>query len=168
MLDGSTAEGFLWEGENRVRYLGVVRDILLLDRTMLDIEMRDIEWVEASWHVSKEDEAIWNNSRTYEELASEDYLTRPVVYARDPFHVGRDYQWESDSFICINGVGTTEENVDGWRRFTIWAPSPGVAQGAPMEYLFDMVLDGQKFNLPSAGGPYFIDPVNNTYKVHWR
>ena len=118
--------------------------------------------------MSIEDEAIWNNSRTYEEMASEDYLTRPVVYARDLFLVGRDNQWESDSFICINGVGTTEENVDGWRRFTICAPSPGVAQAEPMEYSFDMVLDGQKFNLPSAGGPYFIDPVNNTYKVHWR
>ena len=94
---------------------------------MLDIEMRDIEWVKR--HVSKEDEVsgITANIRG---LASEDYLVRPV-YARDPFHVGRDINGKATASSASTASGLSKRTLMAGED-TI-APRAWVAQAGPME-----------------------------------
>lgn len=54
-----------WWGSRAV-YFGAVRNLSLPGGTIVQIRTSDIDWVEATWHVSAEDETIWNGSRVYE------------------------------------------------------------------------------------------------------
>lgn len=157
-----------WQG-NRARYLGVVRGLALPERTTIEIKMDDIDWIEASWHVSAEDEAIWNATRQYEASALDEYLDRPVIYVRDPFQVGRDDIEYDASFLGINGCSWIRGNIEGWREFAIGAKNSLLGNDHFMDdYSFQPCIDGRKFNLPSEGGRYLIEPIDNAYSVHWK
>lgn len=154
-----------WWG-SRAIYYGVVRNLALPGGTIVEIRMSDIEWVEASWHVSADDEPIWNGNRVYEAPASQAALDRPAIYVRDPFQVGERPTVYHNLLIKINGSSSWGENPDGWRLFLIRAENPRVGEDNEAKYEFNPYLPGDKFNLPQA--LYWIEPIDNVYWVHWK
>ena len=151
--------------QSRALYYGVVRNLALPGHTIVEIKMNDIEWVEASWHVSEDDEATWNGNRLFEAPASWQYLDRPTVYVRDPFLLGPKPQHQS-LLIRINGRYSWGDNPDGWRPFTIRATNPYVDTDNTTEEEFNPYVPSDKFNLPESF--YWIEPIDNVYHVHWK
>lgn len=156
--------------ESRALYYGVVHALSLPGGTIVELEMNDIDWVKATWHVSSEDEHIWNNDRVYEADASHDYLDKPAIYVRDPFQIGEYPRNYHDLLIGVEGRVSWRDNPDGWRLFVIRATNEGDGKPYQTIYKFCPYLKGDKFDLqfdlPQIY--YRIEPTNNTYWVHWN
>lgn len=156
-------------GKDRARYLGVVQGISLQDKAIADIKMDDISWVEASWYVSQEDEAIWNSDgRQYSVSTYQDRFERPVIYVRDPYQIGEEPSlWRDESFVRVYGHLNIGENTDGWRRFDLCAENEKPGESHTTLHSLQPYIDGRKFNLPLWSGGYLIEPMDNIYCVQW-
>lgn len=153
---------------NRAYYLGVVRGLSLQGGALVDIKMDDIDWVETSWRVSEEDELTWNKGdRLYEASALQHWFDKPVIYVRDPFQIGENPSYD-ESLLGIWGCSKMYENGDGWRRFEVSADNERLGEECITQHTFWPFVYGEAFGLPLTGGGYLIEPVDNTYQIHWK
>jgi hypothetical protein len=126
-------------------WLGVKRDITILEDTILDIPMEDVEWVRAEWEM-----VGFFDVDTMEEVVPsishgerQSIITFPkelervelIGRVRDPFQPGPPPPTWRELLIGLIGEGYIRNNSDGWREMYSHFENPKPGEENVTEHL---------------------------------
>jgi hypothetical protein len=160
-------------------WLGVKRDITILEDTILDIPMEDVEWVRAEWEM-----VGFFDVDTMEEVVPsishgerQSIITFPkelervelIGRVRDPFQPGPPPPTWRELLIGLIGEGYIRNNSDGWREMYSHFENPKPGEENVTEHLgFQPALSSEMFNLSAMNGHSILPAGLKPLIVRWE
>ena len=159
-------------------WLGVKRDITILEDTILDIPMEDIEWVRAEWEMvgffdvdtmeKLEPSISHGEGRLTITFSKELERVELIGRVRDPFQPGAPPTW-GELLIGLTGQGYIRNNNDGWREMYSHFVNPKPGEENVAEHLgFQPALSSEMFNLSAMNGHSILPAGLNPLIVRWE